>query len=1094
MILDTFYNKFSHKYTISYINDKGEKSLLEYKNMEYFPTFRYSDNGINEKNHNVYPFKNWDNSPIPVRKANEKEGDTRFNERTFWFYDIPEHHLKHLISTQKPNIYSFDIEVEVDESEFPEPSEAKYPILTISIVDKDLNTIVLGTKKLGSVFSTPNEVEEESEKIKKDIQEYISKSEYYQKSLKTDFEEKIKNNKALGFEYIYFEEEVDMLEYFLKFVQKVPVIVGWNSILFDWQYIQNRIQKHFADTILESTGKPLKLSYSSVAFSLKSKRFEDMKGDFVYLKMPAHTLVLDMMDIVGSYDLAVMPQKENLSLDYIASESPVKLGKIKYDGNLQDLYEQDYTKYVFYNAVDSILVMLIDKCFRTLDNIYAQASYVTCPIGDAFSKIALSESLFWNYFNMIGPTGNKLPGFEDPKINNTRVVTKLKGTPKEENLDWINEKLIGAYVKKPVPGLWNWVACCDFASLYPSTIITCNLSIENYIGKLKSGTFNISKNLSNGKSEGSLVELSVDADKIRKIFDSPGGYTYEHWRKHNEHWLKNIANVRRGDVIELVKAFKEEVFEISPGTNNDNGISFKTIEDYSIKTQIVLLKHKYFISVNGVIYKNDKDYAFKIIQKGLKANRGIGKYLKQHLDAQVLVDTYTGDFKEDVKKEVDKFITELYKGKLPETIQNQLSNLTNNESLLTFLQKYNKEDAFMTKLMNAVVYYTSYEQACKLLGNSMYGGSSHKAFFWFNMDLANDITGEARNLIHLMEDFVPKTIKENPNEVAKAYLKAGIKISEESLKNYNIDNKEVTKAGDTDSLYLSHDQVVTAFSESKTLTYKQKSVITVSLHKDFLDKANNEFMYKYYKSRGVDSIHEFELETIASRGFWLNVKKRYSQSIAWKDGKFFKQNEQPIKSKGLELIKASYPTLARKMLKEYVTEILQNETYESKTELHEGLFRMTNKLREKWLSKGNSKKDIDEICPSSSVNGYTKYILNDSGKGDFEVASKCPAHVRGLGLYNYLRNKYNLKGDPIYGGKCRVFLTKQTPEFKKGTPFTFVPKDCPDWVFGKDSKVPIDKLRMFEKCVVDPINRILRPIGLPEVSAYGNQGVQLSLF
>ena len=110
------------------------------------------------------------------------------------------------------------------------------------------------------------------------------------------------------------------------------------------------------------------------------------------------------------------------------------------------------------------------------------------------------------------------------------------------------------------------------------------------------------------------------------------------------------------------------------------------------------------------------------------------------------------------------------------------------------------------------------------------------------------------------------------------------------------------------------------------------------------------------------------------------------------------------------------------------------------------------------------------------------------------VALKCPAHVRGLGLYNYLRNKYNLKGDPIYGGKCRVFLTKGTSEFKKGTPFTFLPKECPDWVFESNSKVPIDKLRMFEKCVVDPINRILGPIGLPEVSAYENQGVQLSLF
>lgn len=1086
MILDTFYNKFSHKYTISYINDKGEKSLLEYKNMEYFPTFRYSDNGINEKNHNVYPFKNWNGSPIPVRKAQEKEGDTRFNERTFWFYDIPEHHLKHLLSTQKPNIYSFDIEVEVDESEFPEPSEAKYPILTISIVDQNLNTTVLGTKKLGSVFNRFDENKEESLKIQNDIRDYIGKSEYYQKSLKTDFEEKIKNNKALGFEYIYFEEEIDMLEYFLKFVQKVPVIVGWNSILFDWQYIQNRIQKHFADTILESTGKPLKLSYSSVAFSLKSKRFEDMKGDFVYLKMPSHTLVLDMMDVVGSYDLAVMPQKENLSLDYIASESPVKLGKIKYDGNLQDLYEQDYTKYVFYNAVDSILVMLIDKCFRTLDNIYAQASYVTCPIGDAFSKIALSESLFWNYFNMIGPTGKKLPGFEDPKINNTRVVTKLKGTPKEENLDWVNEKLIGAYVKKPVPGLWNWVACCDFASLYPSTIITCNLSIENYIGKLKSGTFNISKNLSNGKGGGSLVELSVDAKKIKEIFNSPEGYTYEHWKNHNEQWLRNIVDIRREDVLTLVKTFKEEVFEISPGTNknNNSGVSFNTIEEYSIKTQKVLLKHKYFISVNGVIYKNDKDYAFKIIQKELKANRGIGKYLKQHLDAQVLVDTYTSEFKEDVKNEIDNFIFEIYKGKLPETIQSQLPELTNNKNLLLFLQKYNKEDAFMTKLINAVTHYTSYEQACKLLGNSMYGGSSHKAFFWFNMDLANDITGEARNLIHMMENFIPNNIEENYEYI---FNKIGVKLKE-SFKKGSLTNSVSTIYMDTDSAYITYGELL------NMVDTKDKCKTLVDLHTQYLNKTNEDFMTNYYHTRGVDSIHEFELETVASRGFWLNIKKRYSQSIAWKDGKFFKQNEQPIKSKGLELIKASYPTLARKMLKEYVTEILQNETYDSKTELHEGLFRMTNKLREKWLSKGNSKKDIDEICPSSSVNGYTKYILDDSGKGDFVVALKCPAHVRGLGLYNYLRNKYNLKGDPIYGGKCRVFLTKGTSEFKKGTPFTFLPKECPDWVFESNSKVPIDKLRMFEKCVVDPINRILGPIGLPEVSAYENQGVQLSLF
>ena len=42
-----------------------------------------------------------------------------------------------------------------------------------------------------------------------------------------------------------------------------------------------------------------------------------------------------------------------------AGEAVVGIKKIKYDGTLQDLYERDYTKYVYYNAIDTILVQLI---------------------------------------------------------------------------------------------------------------------------------------------------------------------------------------------------------------------------------------------------------------------------------------------------------------------------------------------------------------------------------------------------------------------------------------------------------------------------------------------------------------------------------------------------------------------------------------------------------------------------------------------------------------------------------------------------------------------------------------------------------------
>ena len=42
---------------------------------------------------------------------------------------------------------------------------------------------------------------------------------------------------------------------------------------------------------------------------------------------------------------------------------------------------------------------------------------------------------------------------------------------------------------------------------------------------------------------------------------------------------------------------------------------------------------KYFVSVNGHVYHNDRDYAFKRVQRTLKSNRNVSKYLAKQLDA-----------------------------------------------------------------------------------------------------------------------------------------------------------------------------------------------------------------------------------------------------------------------------------------------------------------------------------------------------------------------------------------------------------------------------------------------------------------------------
>ena len=473
-----------------------------------------------------------------------------------------------------------------------------------------------------------------------------------------------------------------MLEYFLKnIVSKTPVLAGWNSILFDWQYIQNRVKNEYSD---------LSLAMASVTSSLSNKQYVDQRGNKVYLNMPDHTLILDMMDVIGEFDMVVMPIKESLSLDYIASET-IKAHKIQYDGSLKDLYEKDYPRYVFYNAVDSILVQLIDRYFKTLQNIYTQSLYCMEKIGSCFSKIALTEALIWTDFYE-----------HDLKVVPVRRDNIERGT------------LVGAYVRQPVPGKYRYVCCNDFASLYPSSIITCNISYENFLGH---------------------------------------DFTDEE-----------------------IERFKKDP--------------------------------NYFVSVNGNVYKNDKVYSFKRVQLKLKNNRNTGKYLAKQLDAQVLYDM------EHLIK--NGFVPERT---YPENIINALKeigfDIKNSNNLIPIYE--NGYDDFLSKLKFEITFLTSFEQAMKLLGNSMYGGSSHEACFWFNMDLANDITGEARNLIHMMEKHIPEYLNSEWDKMKDMHKLLNIKIDPIKLSEILKEKKDLAQIiyGDTDSVYADTAIKITDLSENQ---------------------------------------------------------------------------------------------------------------------------------------------------------------------------------------------------------------------------------------------------------------------------------------
>lgn len=328
------------------------------------------------------------------------------------------------------------------------------------------------------------------------------------------------------------------------------------------------------------------------------------------------------------------------------------------------------------------------------------------------------------------------------------------------------------------------------------------------------------------------------------------------------------------------------------------------------------------------------------------------------------------------------------------------------------------------------------------------------------------------------------------------------------------------------SLYLSYENLLKTINNYDNMSQREILDVIVNLNLKYGDKHNEEFISNYYKSRFVTSVHKFELETVALSGLWLNVKKRYCQILLWKDGKYFDDDALPMKVKGLEMTKSSYPKFVRENLKKVVRSILENTTDDNNT-----LWNRTNILIQQ-TKQLHRQAPIEDICENKGVNGYTKYIidkytydeeykkyiesfnlkesLRKSKNPDWKnikvppspnacvidktgtllyTEPKCPANVRGLGNYNTIREAHGLKGDPIYGGKCKIYFYKPTLE-SESIPFAFQAKNYPKWA---DEYAPINRDIMFQKYFLDPLNRICTDsMGFDEFTIEGYR--QLSLF
>ena len=386
---------------VSYYDTEGKVAYKQYP-IAQFQNWYICD----EKEKGVSTeFKNWDGRPVKLGNARQ------FNKFSLnYFIDgLPEKDKEEILAYNMPKTYFVDIETEIVDG-FPKAEEAKSRILSFSIITPERKAIVLGLEDMA-----PDKIK----KINDDTNEYF-------KDFDQDWE----------FKYHKFNTEYDMVYTFLmKFLPKFPMMTGWNFINYDWQYIVNRCKR-------------LQIDVTEIGMTKKVDRNDSR---------PLHIGILDYMQLYDKYDRSVKVKESN-ALDYVSGQV-LNVKKIKYSGSLQDLYRDNFVKYIYYNVVDSVLVYYIDQKLKSMEVLLTLANITRMPLYKAASPVAVTESLM---ARKLAEQGMRI------------------GTERREDSEK-NSQYAGAFVKEPIVGYYEGVSAFDFASLYPSIMRQFNISPDAYI-------------------------------------------------------------------------------------------------------------------------------------------------------------------------------------------------------------------------------------------------------------------------------------------------------------------------------------------------------------------------------------------------------------------------------------------------------------------------------------------------------------------------------------------------------------------------------------------------------------------------------------
>jgi DNA polymerase elongation subunit (family B) len=247
-----------------------------------------------------------------------------------------------------------------------------------------------------------------------------------------------------------FAKEKDMLDTFLTLIEDADILSGWNSEGYDIPYTVNRVARVLSkdDTRRFCLWGQLPKKRMYEKFGKESETY-DLVG----------RVHLDSLNLYRKY---TYEERHSYRLDAIG-EIEVGENKTAYEGTLDQLYNNDFKKFIEYNIQDTALLDKLDKKLRFIDLSNTIAHENTVLIQTTMGAVAVTEQ-----------------GIINEAHHRGLQVPNRKNRDDEENT-----QAAGAYVAFPKKGLHKWIGSMDLNSLYPSVIRALNMAPETVVGQIR---------------------------------------------------------------------------------------------------------------------------------------------------------------------------------------------------------------------------------------------------------------------------------------------------------------------------------------------------------------------------------------------------------------------------------------------------------------------------------------------------------------------------------------------------------------------------------------------------------------------------------